>query len=119
MVDTFSLFEMVARKAGKFSDARIKPSGGLHPFDERNIHPKFPQIIKDLFDNGHYSQATFEAYKFLDNEIQRHSGSSESGVKLMMQVFASEAPIIQLTPIQSISEKDEQKGYQFIFAGAV
>jgi uncharacterized protein (TIGR02391 family) len=119
MSDLLSRFESVARRAGQYTSARTEPSGGLHPFDERNIHPKLPKIVRDLFDNGHYAQATFEAYKFLDKEIQRYSKTTESGFKLMMSAFAAESPLIQLTALSTLSEKDEQKGFQFIFAGSV
>jgi uncharacterized protein (TIGR02391 family) len=119
MNDLFSRFERVARRASQHTAARSEPTGGLHPFDERNIHPKLPQIVRDLFDNGHFTQSTFEAYKFLDKEIQHHSGMTESGFKLMMQALAVEAPLIKLTPLSTVSEKDEQKGFQFIFAGSV
>lgn len=112
-------FEQIVRRAGQFTEARSKPVGGLHPFDERNIHPRLPQIVRDLFDNGHYTQATFEAYKFLDKEIQRHSSLTESGFKLMMQAFAAESPVIQLTALSTSSQKDEQRGFQFLFSGSV
>jgi uncharacterized protein (TIGR02391 family) len=118
MSEWLSRFERVVRRANRFTTARSEPAGGLHPFDERNIHPKLARVAGDLFDNGHYAQATFEAYKFLDKEVQRHSNLAESGVKLMMQGFAANSPRIQLTPLSTTSEKDEQKGYQFIFAGA-
>jgi uncharacterized protein (TIGR02391 family) len=119
MVRAFSQFERIVRKAQSFTTARSEPIGGFHPFDERNIHPKLPTIVVNLFDNGYYAQATFEAYKFLDKNIQRLSRSSESGFKLAMQAFASEAPILKLTNLSRLSEIDEQKGYQFIFAGAM
>jgi uncharacterized protein (TIGR02391 family) len=119
VVNRFFLFEKIVRQARQYSEERIKPIGGLHPFDERNIHPRMPQLVCDLFDDGHYAQATFEAYKFIDNEIQRHSALKKTGFKLMMQVFAVEAPLIQLTPLHDDIEKDEQKGFQFIFAGSV
>jgi uncharacterized protein (TIGR02391 family) len=112
-------FEQLVRKAGRFTEARSEPTGGFHPFDERNIHPRLPSIVKHLFDDGHYAQATFEACKFLEKEVQRLSGSSAGGFKLMMQVFAAEAPEIQLTPLSTDSERDEQKGFQFLFAGSV
>lgn len=117
MLEPLLEFERIVRKANQFTEARLEPSGGLHPFDERNIHPKLVIIARDLFDNGHYSQATFEGYKFLDKEIQRHSHLSESGFKLAMRVFAVESPLIKLTPLLNTSEIDEQKGYQFIFSG--
>ena len=119
MADVFGLFEAVVRRARRFTEARSEPSGGVHPFDERDVHPGIPEVVRSLFDNGHYSQSTFEAFKFLNNEVQRHSGSHESGFKLMMQVFPEASPVIQLTPLSSTSERDEQKGFQFIFAGSV
>jgi len=119
MLELLPQFERIVRKASRFTEARLEPTGGLHPFDERNIHPRFPGIVRDLFDNGHYAQATFEAYKFLDKEIQRHSRLYGSGFKLAMQAFAAESPIIKLTSLSGVSETDEQKGYQFIFAGAM
>ena len=71
MMSDLAKFEAVTRRAYKFSEASPTPSSALHPFDNRNIYPSFPPIVKELFDNGHFSQATFEAYKFLDKEVQR------------------------------------------------
>jgi uncharacterized protein (TIGR02391 family) len=119
MSERFARFERLVRRAGQFTEARTVPTGGLHPFDERNIHPRLPSIVKRLFDDGHYAQATFESYKFVDKEVQRLAKGSVSGVKLMMQAFATEAPIIRLTPLSNDSEKDEQKGFQFLFAGSI
>lgn len=119
MTEQFPRFERLVRRAGQFTEARTEPAGGLHLFDERNIHPRLPAIVKQLFDNGHFPQATFEAYKYIDKEIQRFSSLSESGVKLMMQAFSIEAPLVKLTLLSTVSEKDEQKGFQFLFAGSV
>ena len=112
-------FEWIVRRAGQFTEARGELQGGLHPFEERNVHPALPKVVRSLFDNGHYSQSTFEAFKFIDKEVQRHSGSTEAGFKLMMQVFPEASPVIKLTPLKTASEKDEQKGFQFLFAGSV
>jgi uncharacterized protein (TIGR02391 family) len=119
MSDWFARFERVVRMAAQFTEARSEPVGGLHAFDERNIHPRLPDTVKRLFDDGHYAQATFEAYKFLDKEVQRLAGSSDSGVKLMMRGFSEDNPLIKLTPLITATEKDEQKGYQFLFAGSI
>lgn len=90
-----------------------------HPFDERNIHPEVARISRRLFDDGHYSQATFEAFKLVDNAVKKASGIKESGYKLMMAAFNENAPIIRLTDLQTGSEIDEQLGYKFVFAGAM
>ena len=55
----------------------------------------------------------------MDKNIQKHSKVRDSGFKLMMKALASESPIIKLTGLSTTSEKDEQKGYQFIFAGSM
>ncbi|MBS1910622.1 MAG: TIGR02391 family protein [Bacteroidetes bacterium] len=119
MADPFPLFEQVVRKAHVFTAARSVPAGGLHPFDQRDIHPKLPPIVKQLFDDGHFAQSTFEAYKFVDKEVQRFACLTESGFKLMMQALAADNPLIRLNPLTTPSEKDEQKGFQFLFAGSV
>src|SRR5712692_9633060 len=118
MDDRLPRFERIVRRAGQFTVARSEPTGGFHPFDDRNVHPKIRALVKQLFDDGHFPEATFKAYKFVDKEVQRHSKASESGFKLMMKAFAFESPLIQLTPMQSESEKDEQRGFQFLFTGS-
>lgn len=112
-------FERIARRAYLFSDEEVKLGPVDHPFDTRDIHSALPGHIKSLFDDGYYSQATFEAFKYLDKEVARLSNISESGFKLMMAAFQNESPAISLTDLRSQSEKDEQKGYQFMFSGSV
>ena len=119
MADELARFEKIVRRAHRHTEARLETVGGAHPFETRNIHPKFPLNVRNLFDDGHYSQATFEAFKFIDKEVQRLSNSSESGFKLMMSAFKDTPPHMGLTPMVSVSDKDEQKGYQFLFAGSM
>jgi uncharacterized protein (TIGR02391 family) len=95
------------------------PEPTLHPFDTRNIHPDLPSKVRKLFDDGYFADATFTAFKFLDKKVQGHSGIQESGYKLMMAAFDDAKPKLQLTPLKSISEIDEQKGYRFVFAGSM
>ena len=112
-------FDNIVRRAGSFTEARSEPKGGDHPFEARNIHMTLPDIVRELFDNGHYSQATFEAFKFVDKEVAKHAKVSKSGVKLMMEAFRGEDPPIRLTPLVTVSDKDEQQGYKFLFSGSV
>lgn len=119
MFDLFPTFEKIVRKAYKFSETREKLTDGRHPFDTRNVYMRLPAHIRNLFDDEHYAQATFEAYKFIDNEIQRYSSSKKTGFKLMMEVFNVDNPLIRLTSLDTVVEKDEQRGYQFIYAGSV
>ena len=97
----------------------VETRGSVHPFDERNIHPDISKVSLQLFDNGHYSQATFEAFKYLDLYVKRLSRVNESGFKLMMTAFAEANPKIKLTDLVTASDIDEQSGFKFIFAGVM
>jgi len=111
-------FERISRRAFLFTSGKRESERTLHPFDERNLSA-LPGKVKKLFDDGHYAEATFEAFKFVDKEIQRLSGSSKMGFSLMMEALNDSSPLVRLTPCKTSSEKDEQKGYQFLFAGSV
>lgn len=115
MLDTF---EDIARRASQFTEEKLENAGTTHPFEERAIHEKLPPKVKDLFDDTHYAEATFEAYKFLDRKISSFANIKESGYKLMMSAFSDSGPV-KLNTLVTDSEKDEQRGYQFILAGAM
>jgi uncharacterized protein (TIGR02391 family) len=97
-----------------------RQSGGLlHPFELHNIHPDFPLKVKSLFDDGYGAEATFHAFKFIEKIVQKHSGNTEIGRKLMMIAFNKNNPLIKLNELENDSELDEQEGYSHIFSGAV
>lgn len=122
MASSLKRFQTIVRNAHNYSIppvGKLIESGALHPFDERNVHPDIEKITKKLFDDGHYSQATFEAFKYVDKKVQKLSKINKSGYQLMMQAFNESSPKIKLTNLSNTSEIDEQQGYKFIFSGAV
>ncbi len=120
MSDLLARFERVVRLAGELCYSLDEaPASSSHPFDERNIHSDIARVARKLFDDGHFAQATFEAFKYIDNRVKSISGINETGHKLMMAAFAEASPKIKLTPVATGSEIDEQMGYKFIFAGAM
>lgn len=119
MYSPFRVFERIVRASAAYTEAPPEETRNIHPFDSRDIHPQLPTIVRDLFDDGHYAQSTFEAFKYVDKVVQGLSGETEIGFKLMMKVFPETSALIRLTPCVTQSEKDEQKGYQFLFAGSV
>lgn len=117
-------FEAVARALARLpreEPAALPPAEPpvQDPFDSRNIHPDLPTKVRTLFDDGHYPEATHVAFTYLDKEVQKHSGISESGFKLMMAAFDGATPKVKLNALGTTSEKDEQQGYRFIFAGGM
>lgn len=119
MSEALTLFEKIARAAKNIGKPPAPENRDVHPFDERNIHPEIAGVSLTLFDNGHYSQATFEAFKYLDIRVKKLSGINDSGYKLMMAAFAEAGPKIKLTDLITSSDIDEQMGFKFIFAGVM
>lgn len=119
MVSDLFKFEEIVRRAYRYTEAPARASSNEHPFDASNIHSDLPVQVRRLFDNGHYAQASFEALKFVDEEVQRISGNSDFGTSLMMKVFGGSNPTLPLNPGATTSEKSEQEGYKFLFAGAM
>ncbi len=117
MENDLGWFEKIVRRAVLFTSAIPESERVLHPFETRNIHQGLPGKVRKLFDDGHYPEATFQAFTFVDKTIQRLSRVKKSGVNLMMGVLSDTSPLVKLTPCSSVSERDEQKGYMFIFAG--
>ena len=76
-------------------------------------------VSRDLFASGHYSLSVQEAYKAVDKFVSDKISSSLSGTQLMNHVFGSGTPILCWSDRQTQSELDEQKGYHFLFSGAM
>lgn len=90
-----------------------------HPFESRNIHPDLPAKVRALFDDGHWEESVFQAFKFIENEVRRLSGlAGKTGYALMMDAFNENNALIKINALSSQSEIDEQKGYRSMFAGA-
>jgi len=124
MPSSLSAFEAIARAFARLprQEPATQPAAeipSLHPFEARNIHQDLPPKVRDLFDDGYYPEATFEAFKYLDKTVEKYSGITESGYKLMMTAFSETIPKLPLTPLKTTSDKDEQQGYKFIFVGGV
>jgi uncharacterized protein (TIGR02391 family) len=119
MSDPLSWFERFVRNAKHVGQRASPEAREVHPLDERNIHPGIATVALKLFDDGHYSQATFEAFKLLDTKVKEVSGIHDSGYKLMMAAFNEGNPKIKLNDLLTTSDKDEQMGFRYVFAGSM
>ncbi|KQR20639.1 hypothetical protein ASF79_14225 [Agreia sp. Leaf335] len=112
-------FEDVVRRAHIFTESTQEDAEQLHPFETRDVHPDLPKKVRALYDDGYYAEATFEAFKYVEKEVKRISKiQGLTGNKLMMAAFNEQNPIVALNSMATDSDKDEQFGYRFIFAGA-
>jgi uncharacterized protein (TIGR02391 family) len=118
MSDALDRFEAIVRGAKSIGRPSATEKIGVHPFDERNIHSEISSVALKLFDDGHYAQATFEAFKLIETQVKAISGLEETGFGLMMNAFNESGPKIFLNDLVTLSDKDEQKGFRHMFAGS-
>ena len=123
MAKALDLFEQIVRRSSERESAgEASPAfngSPMHPFELRDVHAEFPLKVRQLFDDGHGAEATFHAFKYVEKVVQKHAGSPQSGEKLMMAVLNETNPALKLNALSNQSETDEQRGYKFIFSGAI
>lgn len=122
----FATFERIARDSIKLQQLATPDGSTLlqrpqmeHPFESRNVHPDLPRKVRNLFNDGHFAEATFEACKFLDYFVGKHIAKSKSGEARMTEAFKEQSPLIRLNALDTDSAVDEQRGYKFLFAGTM
>jgi len=87
-------------------------------FDKMQFHPRVIEVSESLFKTGNYSSAIFEAFKAVHNYVQDKTGLTLDGVNLMEKVFNENKPILQLNELLTKSDRDEQKGFKYLFMGS-
>jgi len=99
-------------------------------FNALELHPIIKKASKKLFRDGHYPQAILEAYKALINHVKEKSGKKTLPQRdLMGYTFdvlyeteplkVTKEPVLKLNALKSLEEIDEQKGFMYLFLGAV
>src|SRR5208282_6504323 len=108
-----AIFVAVVESAGRIADP-------IKIFNSMNFHKVIHEVSFPLFVGEHYDQAIFDAYKALNNYVKDKSGRADlDGKDLMVQVFSSKNPILQLNPLQNESDEDEQEGFMFLYMGSM
>ena len=101
------------------SNQMNRESNGVYAiglFDAMQFHSRIINASRALFEDAHYTQAIFEAFKAVENFVKKKSGSNLYGKQLMATVFNEDKPIIQV-PEAGHFDKDVQEGFKFLFMG--
>lgn len=94
-----------ARDAGTLYDAMVSDS------DLR-------AATRGLFRDGYYAQAVEQACKLINNAVKDRCGkTTKDGPDLMHHAFKVDVPVLRINPLKTVSQRDEQNGYRYIFAG--
>ena len=94
----------------------------LHPDTEIEVelHRKVLKAAEKLFQDGHYAEAVFAAFKSLEAYVKRKSRvKNKSGKDLMTHVFNESNPILKIKHSHPDTAKEEQEGFRFIFMGSM
>lgn len=120
-------YELIQRKRKALLESYIEqlqdlapPSAAPAP-DQYHFHPEIERVSGQLYRDGHYKQAALEAYIRVIDEVKRKSGLNLDGDPLMNRAFGcdNQTPVIQFNSLQTDAERDEQKGFMFLFKGIV
>jgi uncharacterized protein (TIGR02391 family) len=110
-----SLFE---EKLG--DDSQDASDRARRTFSQLDLHPEIARAVTKLFEDGHYANAVEDACKVLDLLVKTRSSRTElSGTELMQAVFSPKNPVLRFSDLQTDSEKSEQQGLMFLYAGAM
>jgi len=84
---------------------------------QKEIVPELHTAIKVHYEAELYSNAILDAMKVLTELIRRKSKLDGDGANLVGQAFGGNAPPIKISPMQKVSEIDEQRGFEQILRG--
>ncbi len=79
----------------------VVPGDGLPPATSARLrlHHLITAASGRLFEDGHYDDAVFKAYRTIEDRVKRLSGKPEIGKRLMTYVFNENAPTLGLAPV--------------------
>jgi len=118
IVELDSLIETFKEKIQDTSeDPSVRANRTL---SELNIHPELVKGIGKLFQDGHYANAVEDACKILESFVKMRSMRFDlAGTDLMQKVFSPKQPILQFNDLRTETDKSEQQGMMFLYAGAM
>ena len=113
------LEDLIARLEEKRSDIEAGAHSGVRSsLEGLELHPRIAEACIDLFNDGHYSSAVFEASKALISYVKDRSRRHDlDGTKLMSTVFSANSPILAFSDLETQTEKDEQEGMMHLYMG--
>lgn len=112
---------LVQRLEEKRTEAAADPHArAVATIRDLDLHPRIADVAAELYEDGHYDNAVFDACKALINAVKEKSRRDDlDGSPLMMTVFSVNDPILAFNELKTQTERDEQQGMMHLFAGAV
>ncbi len=89
----------------------------LAEFLAQNFHAEVHKHSKDLYVQGNFFHAVFEACKAYNKLVQAKSNSTKDGQALMLGVWGGKDGVLKVTPCESQTDLNVQDGVKFLSAG--
>lgn len=86
-------------------------------FIDKGFHGMIVLNCKNLYVDGHYFHAVFEAAKVYHMEVKNKADSPKDGYPLMMEVWNPDKGCLKVTQCVSETDKNVQEGIGFLSAG--
>lgn len=86
---------------------------------ELTLHPAIDSAAGRLFEDGHYSSATFESSKALLRLLSTKTGIKKELTQLVEEALAIKKPRLLFSANQTAAEHDEQRGIFHLTEGVV
>lgn len=86
-------------------------------FLSRGFHLEVIKHCQNLFVQGNYFHAVFEACKLYNKLVREKAINSKDGEALMMEVWGWQGGVLKVTACQSETDKNVQDGIKFLSAG--
>ena len=110
----------LALAAGVSASRRVTASTEpLGVFDVLVTHPLLTNATRQLFVDGHYARAVEQGFKAVNSLVKQRTGFADEGRPLMERAFSPNGPKLVVNSLKTRTEKDEQTGTMFLFAGAM
>ena len=95
----------------------IKNKDVLERFDSNQFHPEIIENCRDLYGQGNYFHAVFEAAKVYNNLVKFKAQFVKDGVPLMLSVWDPQNGVLKVNSCTSETERNVQDGIKFLSAG--
>ena len=117
-----ALLESIIRRfKEELGDLGESDSGrALRAIEGLDLHPVIEGAAGELYRDEHYAEAVRNAGMALINLVQNASGRFDlDGTDLMQNVFSVKNPILRFNDGEDDTDKSEQQGMMFLYAGAM
>jgi uncharacterized protein (TIGR02391 family) len=89
----------------------------LQALNGRALHREVLRHARDLFLQGNYFHAVFEASKAYNKDVREKARSTRDGQPLMLQVWDCGSGVLKITACTTETDRNVQDGIKFLSAG--